>query len=138
MSTKKKTTEKPKKKMGRPKKIIDQRQFETMCAYQCTLEEICAFLNIDDCTLNTWCKETYNGRPFSEVFREKREFGKMSLRRKQWKLADTSASMAIFLGKNYLGQKDQIEVEDKESLSKLDEILAGIKENANRAKSETK
>lgn len=46
---------------------------------------------------------------FSEVFRQKREMGKMSLRRKQWKLADTSASMAIFLGKNYLGQTDQVE-----------------------------
>jgi hypothetical protein len=30
----------------------------------------------------------------------------MSLRRAQFKLAETNASMAIFLGKQYLGQKD--------------------------------
>ena len=31
----------------------------------------------------------------------------MSLRRKQWNLAESNASMAIFLGKNYLNQRDQ-------------------------------
>lgn len=29
--------------MGRPKKEIDQKQFEKFCGLQCTLEEICAF-----------------------------------------------------------------------------------------------
>jgi hypothetical protein len=33
--------------------------------------------------------------------------GRLSLRRKQMKLADVNAGMAIFLGKNYLGQKDE-------------------------------
>ena len=132
MPTRKKTDEKPKKKMGRPKKIIDQRQFEAMCQYQCTLEEICGILGVTDDTLNTWCKENYEGRTFSEVFKEKRCLGKMSLRRKQWKLADNNASMAIFLGKQYLGQKDNIEIENKESLQKLDAILEGLKENAIR------
>lgn len=94
--------------MARPRKEIDKKNFESMCAYQCTQEEICAFLGVTDKTLSAWCKRTY-GMRFSEVFRQKREMGKMSLRRKQWKLADTSASMAIFLGKNYLGQTDQME-----------------------------
>lgn len=94
--------------MARPRKEIDKKNFESMCAYQCTQEEICAFLGVTDKTLSAWCKRTY-GMRFSEVFRQKREMGKMSLRRKQWKLADTSASMAIFLGKNYLGQTDQVE-----------------------------
>ena len=30
--------------MGRPKKEIDQRQFENLCGLQCTQEEICGFL----------------------------------------------------------------------------------------------
>lgn len=119
--------------MARPKKQIDKKNFEAMCAYQCTLEEICAFLGLTDKTLNTWCKKEY-GMCFSEVFKQKREVGKMSLRRKQWKLADTSASMAIFLGKNYLGQKDSVEIEDKESLSKLDEILNNMKTAADAVK----
>lgn len=118
---------------GRPKKVIDKRMFESMCAYQCTLEEICAFMGITDNTLNKWCKKEY-GTTFSEVFKQKREVGKMSLRRKQWKLADTSASMAIFLGKNYLGQRDSVEFEDRESLSKLDEILSNMKASADAVK----
>ena len=116
---------------GRPKKLIDKKQFEAMCAYQCTLEEVCAFLGVNDVTLNKWCKKEY-GTTFSDVFRQKREVGKMSLRRKQWKLADTSAPMAIFLGKQYLGQKDSIEVQDKESLDRLDEILKSVKETASK------
>ena len=95
---------------GRPKKPINKSQFETCCAYQCTLEEVCALLGVSDVTLNNWVKENYDGKTFSEVFKEKRELGKMSLRRKQWKLADKNASMAIFLGKNYLGQSDKQEV----------------------------
>jgi hypothetical protein len=38
--------------------------------------------------------------------------------------------MAIFLGKNYLGQKDCIETVDNTPIEKLDDILKGIKENA--------
>lgn len=30
--------------MGRPRKEIDQKQFESLCALQCTKVEICAFL----------------------------------------------------------------------------------------------
>ena len=121
---------------GRPKKEIDQKQFETMCALQCTLDEVCAMLDVSDKTLEKWCKETYDGQTFYQVFCQKRELGKMSLRRKQWALADKSASMAIFLGKNYLGQRDSIEYEDRESLSKLDEILEGMRLNAIKPETE--
>lgn len=91
--------------MARPKKVIDQSAFEKLCGLQCTYEEICDFFDVSDKTLNSWCRRTY-GKNFSDVFRQKRGSGKISLRRKQWKLADKSASMAIFLGKQYLGQSD--------------------------------
>jgi hypothetical protein len=38
--------------------------------------------------------------------------------------------MAIFLGKNYLGQSDHVVIEDRSALDKLDEILKGTQENA--------
>ena len=121
-----KKSEPVKRKMGRPRKEIDQKQFEAMCGYQCTLEEICGILGVEDDTLNKWCKETY-GCTFSEVFREKRSMGCMSLRRAHFKLAQTNATMAIFLGKNYLGQKDSTDVEfNPESLAKARELLGGI------------
>lgn len=117
-------------KMGRPRKEISKKAFEEMCKYQCNIEEVCAFLDVTDKTLNAWCRRTY-GKTFSEVFKQKREGGKMSLRRKQWKLADTSAPMAIFLGKNYLGQSDKVEVESTEALDRLDAILGNLKDKAN-------
>lgn len=94
---------------GRPKKQIDQKQFENLCKLQCTEEEICSFFDVTDKTLARWCNETYGGKKFSEVFREKRELGKISLRRKQWQLAEKNATMAIFLGKQFLGQTDKVE-----------------------------
>lgn len=91
--------------MGRPRKQIDKIMFEKLCLIQCTQEEMCAVFACDENTLNAWCRRTYK-KSFSEVFREKRGFGKVSLRRKQWQLAESSTAMAIFLGKNYLGQSD--------------------------------
>lgn len=43
---------------------------------------------------------------FLQSFQGKRALGHVSLRRKQFHLADKSPAMAIFLGKNYLGQSD--------------------------------
>lgn len=113
-----------KNKGGRPKKKIDQEQFEKLCELQCTQEEICGWFDITDKTLNSWCKETY-GVSFSEIYSKKRERGKISLRRAQFQLAQKSAAMAIFLGKNYLGQTDRIEqiVTQIEDLTPLADML---------------
>lgn len=100
--------------MARPLKEIDKKQFENLCALQCTREEICGFFGISEKTLDSWCKRTYK-QSFSLVFKEKRGLGKISLRRSQWRLAEKSASMAIFLGKQYLGQKDNFEEEKQDS-----------------------
>ena len=115
--------------MGRPKKEIDQKQFEKFCGLQCTLEEICAFFDVTDKTLDRWCKETY-GKLFSEVFQEKRGLGKISLRRSQWRLAEKSATMAIWLGKQYLGQKDQVEASVAVDTAKEDALSKSLREMA--------
>lgn len=93
---------------GRPPKEIDQNQFENLCQMQCTNDEICAWFNVTDKTLSNWCKRTY-GKSFSDVYAEKRRLGHISLRRAQFQLAKKSAAMGIWLGKQYLGQKDVIE-----------------------------
>lgn len=92
--------------MARPLKELDKKQFENLCGLQCTKEEICSFFEVTDKTLERWCKRTYKAG-FSEVFRQKRGKGKISLRRAQFRLAEKNANMAIFLGKQYLGQRDQ-------------------------------
>lgn len=90
---------------GRPKKKIDKKIFENLCAIQCTEDEICYVLEVSDKPLNNWCKETY-GENFSDVFKAKRGKGRVSLRRTQWNMAKKSVPMAIWLGKQYLGQHE--------------------------------
>lgn len=113
--------------MARPRKKISKEQFESMCAYQCAKREICAFLNVSDKTLDEWCKRTYD-KSFSDVFKQKREIGKISLRRSQFKLAEKNVAMAIFLGKNYLGQSDKVEVQTNDNDLVL-QFIQGMKNN---------
>ena len=113
-------------KMGRPKKNIDKKVFENLCAIQCTLEEVCAMFDVTDKTLNAWCKETY-GTTFSEVFKVKRELGKISLRRSGFQLAQKNPAVHIFYAKNHLGMTDKIETEfNPESLKRAKELLEGV------------
>lgn len=111
---------------------IDKKQFENLCGLQCTLLEICDFFDVEDDTLNSWCKKTY-GTTFSEVFKRKRGKGKISLRRMQWKLAEKNAAMAIFLGKQYLGQKDKIEYTD-DGMKSINENINNIANLLNNPK----
>lgn len=97
-----------KNKGGRPKKEIKQNEFEALCHIQCTKNEICDVFDIDEKTLTRWCKETYD-MGFSDIYKKKSAYGKASLRRNQFELAKKSYAMAIFLGKQYLGQRDVIE-----------------------------
>ena len=95
-------------KTGRPKKEIDREQFEKLCGLQCTEEEIASFFDCSIDTICRFCRREYK-ETFAEVINKKRQIGKISLRRTQCKLAEKNPSMAIFLGKQYLGQTDKIE-----------------------------
>lgn len=96
--------------MGRPLTAIDKKQFEKLCTLQCTKEEIAGFFECSEDTIEKFCKREY-GETFTAVFKQKRQTGKISLRRSQWRLAEKNVSMAIWLGKQYLGQKEQQEVQ---------------------------
>lgn len=115
--------------MGRPRKEISKENFEKLCGLMCTLEEIAGFFDCSEDTIERWCKRTYKNT-FAETFKNYSGRGKISLRRNQFELSKKSAAMAIFLGKQYLGQKDSVELEDKEALARLDEIISGIYDKA--------
>lgn len=87
--------------MARPRKEIDQKQFENLCGLQCTLEEICGWFDVTDKTLNSWCKRTYH-TSFSEVFKKKRGAGKISLRRSQWRLRQRAQAWLFGWGSSIL------------------------------------
>ena len=104
---------------------IDKKTFENLCAIQCTKDEICGIFDIDEKTLTRWCKDIYN-EGFSDVFKRKSQTGKMSLRRTQFKLAEKNPTMAIFLGKQYLGQRDNVEVEHTANNGILTDLLGAL------------
>ena len=114
---------------GRPKKEIDKKIFENLCGLQCTLEEIAGVFDCSVDTIERWCKREYR-ETFAEVYKKHSAKGKTSLRRIQFKLAEKSAAMAIFLGKNYLGQKDSIIETDEQTLQAVGEALVKIKRAA--------
>lgn len=91
--------------MPRKKIEIDQAVFENLCAIQCTLSEIAAAFGCSEDTIERWCKRTYK-RTFADVFAEKRQAGRISLRRAGFKMAQKSAAVHIFYAKNYLGMSD--------------------------------
>ena len=117
---------------GRPQKEIDKKIFENLCGLQCTLEEIAGVFDCSADTIERWCKREYR-EIFAEVYKKHSAKGKMSLRRIQFKLAEKSAAMAIFLGKNYLGQKDNIIETDEQTLQAVGEALVKIKRAAENA-----
>ena len=121
--------------MARPRKEIDQKQFENLCGLQCTLEEICGWFGVTDKTLDGWCKRTYHAS-FSEVFKQKRGAGKISLRRSQWRLAEKNANMAIWLGKQYLGQKEQVEASLAVDMARDDALSESLRELADGLESD--
>lgn len=117
---------------GRPKKEIDKKIFENLCGLQCTLEEIAGVFDCSVDTIERWCKREYK-ETFAEVYKKHSAKGKTSLRRIQFKLAEKSAAMAIFLGRNYLGQKNNDIKTDEQTLQAVGEALVKIKRAAEQA-----
>lgn len=92
--------------LGRPKKEIDWGIFEELCNIQCTQAEIASVLKVHHETLEIKIKENYE-EPYLEVYKRFSAGGKSSLRRKQYKVAmDGNVSMLIWLGKQFLDQKE--------------------------------
>lgn len=109
---------------GRPKFQIDYETVKKLASIMCTEKEIASFLGCDERTLQ-------RDEEFCRVYKEGKETGKMSLRRMQWKLAEKSFAMAIFLGKQYLGQKDVVEnqLTNNGILDELTEALRNAKKD---------
>jgi|ERR1700731_2047149 len=92
---------------GRPLKPINWETFEELCSIQCTQSEIANVLKIHFTTLIDRVVEHY-GEDFASVYKMYADGGKSSLRRTQFKLSKKNAAMCIWLGKQYLGQKETL------------------------------
>ncbi len=88
--------------MARPLKQIDEKLLAGLARIGCTVEEMASIL---DCS-----KDTLERR-FAALIEKGRSEMKMSLRRQQIRLMENgNATMAIWLGKQYLGQADRQEL----------------------------
>lgn len=91
---------------------------EKMAYIQCTGEEIANILGISYSTLVRRLKEI-GWASFEEWFKRYSAGGRMSLRRRQFRMSETNPTMAIWLGKQWLGQKDHHEVEVSKKPTKM-------------------
>lgn len=111
---------------GRPPKEIDQTAFEELCKLHCTHSEICSTLSSARETIEAWCVRTY-GEDLSSAYKRFSEMGNPSLRRLQFKSAHSgNATMLIWLGKQWLGQRDR---EEEKQLSPNDDAIEARHEN---------
>ena len=123
-------------RMGRPTKEFDKKQFVDLVGMGCNGDEICFWFrdttgkpaNIN--TISAWCKREF-GMTFQEYSRQNKNLLlKIKLRRNQAKLSETSAAMAIFLGKNILGQTDE-PIKDNIGDDPLEELLRRLDDESN-------
>lgn len=70
-------------------------------------------MRVSEDTVERRCKEHY-GETFAEIYKKLSAVGKSSLRRTQFKMAERNTAMAIWLGKQYLGQSDKQEWSTKD------------------------
>jgi hypothetical protein len=93
-------------------------------AAQCTEAEAAGALGLSTESLS----DRLSRRTKAHVAFEKgRSAGLKALRQAQLKLAETNASVAIFLGRVYLGQSDRREIEPRES-NEIGEVAQNVRE----------
>ena len=118
-------------KAGRPTREFDVKQFNDLIALDCKQDEICWWFRDDKGkpanpdTLSRWCERTF-GVNFQEYSRKNGGMHlKIKLRKNQLELSAKNAAMAIFLGKNYLGQTDRDPLELKYLEARIAALEAG-------------
>lgn len=95
---------------GRPKKYAKWSVLNELIARRCTCEECAVTMGVSPDTIVRRIKETF-GLTFAEYYRIKSQLGTASLRSTQFKLAEEgNVTMLIWLGKNWLGQTDKVDV----------------------------
>jgi hypothetical protein len=125
-----------KRKVGRPRKVIDWSQAEKLASLHCTGEEIASFLEVDYDTLNSAIKREFDCN-FSEWYKKNSAKGKISLRRKQFEQAlSGNTSLLIWLGKQWLGQTDKIENDSGTQINIDADFFSNLKNNNNDNKND--
>lgn len=90
---------------------VDWEEFDKLCYMQCTLNEIAAWFECSADTIERRVAEEH-GVKFADYYAEKKDKGKISLRRAQFQAATSgNTALMIWLGKQYLGQADKQDID---------------------------
>jgi hypothetical protein len=107
--------------VGRPPIEIDYAACEKLARIMCTQSEIAEVLGVSLSTLE-------HDKEFLRIHKKGIEAGKASLRRMQWKSAeDGNVTSQIWLGKQYLGQRDKSEISGDGGGPVVLAVLKGVK-----------
>lgn len=115
------TTQSEVKKVGRPRLNIDPEQVTRLARLHCTMQEMADFFGCHRETLR---------ENFSPQIDKGRSEGNISLRRKQWQMAVEKGNvvMLIWLGKQMLGQRNEILESDNNAPLPIYDIVEDKKE----------
>src|SRR6476619_392949 len=84
---------------------IDLAELEKLCSLQCTDEELASWFGVTTRTI----ERRHKKKSFAEVMDRGKAKGRISVRRMQMKLLEQgNATMGVWLGKNILGQVDEV------------------------------
>ena len=84
---------------------IDLEELQKLCSLQCTDEEIAAWF----CVTSRTIERRRKVKKFADVMARGKAKGRISVRRMQMKLLEQgNATMGVWLGKQILGQTDQV------------------------------
>ena len=115
---------------------IDLDQLEKLCAIGCTQREIASFFGVTERAVElrkaepvTYERNLEGGETVQLTFREIMErgadVGKISIRRKQMQvMEDGNPTILIWLGKNRLDQRDNVELTGKDGQPLLPDLAA--------------
>jgi hypothetical protein len=99
---------------------IDLAELEKLCSLQCTDQELASWFGVTTRTIERKRKK----KAFAEVMERGKAKGRISVRRMQMKLLEQgNATMGVWLGKNILGQVDEVRHEFSGSLTYLSVVL---------------
>jgi hypothetical protein len=108
--------------LARPRKLIDEKKVEQLAAIGCSEKEIGSLLGCSDDLLE---------RRFAGALKRGRARRNQNLRKLQYEAAKRgNVTMQIWLGKQWLGQKDKPESDDKPDV--LGELLVEYRKRYER------
>lgn len=101
---------------------FDKETFEKLCKLQSTVSEIAAYFELTIFQLKREINKTYKTKDADVIIERYHSLGNINLREAQYEQALKNPVMAIWLGKQFLAQKDIVENNTNETITFIDDI----------------